>query len=100
VVLDAADHRALGRWWADLLGGSVEEGDGFVSIARIPGVPFAYLDVGTVPEPKTAKNRIHLDVVGDVPEIVARGATVLAEQPRWTVLADPQGNEFCVFPPA
>jgi hypothetical protein len=99
VVLDAADHRAVGRWWADLLGGRlIDEDEGFVSIADVPGAPFEYLDVGTVPEPKTAKNRVHLDVVGDVAEIVAHGAIVLAEQPRWTVLADPEGNEFCAFP--
>jgi hypothetical protein len=123
VVLDAADHRAVGRWWADLLGcgrqampldGSsvdpeagepdshrrclADEGKDFVSITDIPGVPFEYLDVGWVPEPKAAKNRVHLHVVGDVAEIVARGATVLAEHPRWTVLADPEGNEFCAFP--
>jgi hypothetical protein len=101
VVLDAADHRAVGRWWADLLDGRlVDEGKDFVSIADIPGVPFEYLDVGWVPEPKAAKNRVHLDVVGDVDEIVARGATLLAELPRWNVLADIEGNEFCVFPPA
>jgi Glyoxalase-like domain len=101
VVLDAADHAAVGRWWAELLGGRcIDEGKGFVSIADIPGAPFEYLDVGTVPEPKAAKNRVHLDVVGDAAEIVARGATVLAVHPRWTVLADPEGNEFCVFPPA
>ncbi|MDT7580318.1 MAG: hypothetical protein QOK35_1582 [Pseudonocardiales bacterium] len=99
VVLDAADHRALGRWWADLLGGRlIDEDEGFVSIADIPGAPFEYLDVGTVPEPRTAKNRVHLDVVGDVAEIVAHGAVVLDEQPRWTVMADPEGNEFCAFP--
>jgi hypothetical protein len=101
VVLDAADHRAVGRWWADLLDGRlVDEGKDFVSIADIPGVPFEYLDVGWVPEPKAAKNRVHLDVVGDRDEIVARGATLLAELPRWNVLADIEGNEFCVFPPA
>jgi hypothetical protein len=98
VVLDAADHRAVGRWWADLLGGRlIDEDKGFVSIADIPDAPFEYLDVGTVPEPKTAKNRLHLDVVGEVAEIVAHGATVLAEHPRWTVMADPEGNEFCAF---
>jgi catechol 2,3-dioxygenase-like lactoylglutathione lyase family enzyme len=100
VVLDAADHRTLGRWWADLLGGRcIDEGKGFVSIADIPGAPFEYLDVGSVPEPRTAKNRVHLDLVGDTAEIVARGATLLAELPRWNVLADIEGNEFCVFPP-
>ncbi len=101
VGLDAADARRVGRWWADLLGGRyVDEGKEFVYIADIPGAPFESLDVAPVPEPKSAKNRVHLDVVGDVAEIVARGATVLDEQPRWTVMADVEGNEFCVFPPA
>jgi hypothetical protein len=101
VGLDADDARKVGRWWADLLGGRfVDEGKEFVWIADIPGAPFASLDVAPVPEPKSAKNRVHLDVVGDVAEIVARGATVLDEQPRWTVVADVEGNEFCVFPPA
>jgi hypothetical protein len=100
IGLDAADAQKVGRWWADLLGGRyVDEGKEFVYVADIPGAPFASLDVAPVPEPKSAKNRVHLDVVGDVAEIVARGATVLAEQPRWTVMADVEGNEFCVFPP-
>ena len=100
IVLDAADPRPVARWWAALLGGRyVDEGDDFVWITDIPGAPFEALDVGAVPEPKTGKNRVHLDVVGDVAAIVAHGATVLAEQPRWTVLADPEGNEFCAFPP-
>ena len=42
----------------------------------------------------------HWDVKGDVAELLARGATHLWDQPHWTVLADPEGNEFCVFPPA
>jgi glyoxalase superfamily protein len=101
VGLDAADARRVGRWWAELLDGRyVDEGKEFVWIADIPGAPFESLDVAPVPEPKSAKNRVHLDVVGDVAEIVARGATVLDEQPRWTVMADVEGNEFCVFPPA
>ncbi|MBL8926039.1 MAG: VOC family protein [Pseudonocardia sp.] len=123
--LDAADARSVGRWWADLLGcgwqakpldetsvdreagepgndggHSVDEGGEFVSVADIPGAPFVSLDVAPVPEPKSGKNRVHLDVVGDVAEIVACGGTVLGEQPRWTVMADVEGNEFCVFPPA
>ena len=36
---------------------------------------------------------------GDAAALIARGATHLWDQPRWTVLADPEGNEFCVFPP-
>ena len=99
VVLDAADPRPVALWWAELLGGRyVDEGKDFVWVEGIPGAPFASLDVGTVPEPKREKHRVHLAVVGDVAEIVARGATVLSEQPRWTVLADPEGNEFCAFP--
>jgi hypothetical protein len=43
------------------------------------------------------KNRMHWDVYGDVAELEARGATRLSEMPHWTVLADPEGNEFCVF---
>jgi hypothetical protein len=54
-----------------------------------------------VPDERTAKNRCHWDVqTDDVDALVARGATVLAEPGRghrWTVLADPQGNEFCAF---
>ncbi len=41
-----------------------------------------------------------LAVRADVGELLARGATYLRDRPRWTVLADPEGNEFCVFPPA
>jgi hypothetical protein len=52
-----------------------------------------------VPESKAVKNRVHLDVWGDAGELVSRGATILDERPKWTVLADPEGNEFCVFAP-
>ncbi|CAN5601905.1 hypothetical protein BH18ACT8_BH18ACT8_09030 [soil metagenome] len=52
-----------------------------------------------VPEPTTAKNRLHLDVnVDDRSEVdgfVRLGATVIAEHEGWIVLADPEGNEFC-----
>ncbi|MEV0427509.1 VOC family protein [Micromonospora sp. NPDC050495] len=45
--------------------------------------------------------RIHLDLVGDAEEraaVLEAGATVVRELPRWTVLADPEGNEFCLIP--
>ncbi len=57
------------------------------------------LDFAPVPEPRTQPNRVHWDVVGLVDDLLARRATYLWEQPSWTVLADPEGNEFCVFPP-
>jgi hypothetical protein len=57
-----------------------------------------------VPEAKTVKNRVHMDVFGDTDELVALGATVLRlrddDERNWDVLADPEGNEFCVFTPA
>ncbi len=43
------------------------------------------------------KNRVHWDLYGEVQDFIAAGATMLAELPRWSVLADPEGNEFCVF---
>ena len=62
-------------------------------------MPFESMVFAPVPEPKTVKNRLHWDVYGDVDDLVARGATPLWEMPRWRVLADPEGNEFCVFAP-
>ena len=52
-----------------------------------------------VPEPKTVKNRVHIDVFGDVDDLSAWGAGLLARHERWTVMSDPEGNEFCVFAP-
>ncbi len=58
--------------------------------------------LGPVPEPRTVKQRVHLDVSArDLAEVLDLGATVLRPQGgdiRWTVMADPEGNEFCVFP--
>jgi hypothetical protein len=60
-------------------------------------------DFVPVPEPKTVKNRVHWDVTApDVDALVERGARVLRspdDEINWTVLADPEGNEFCAFPP-
>jgi len=54
-----------------------------------------------VPEPKAVKNRVHLDLVADDPDVEVRrlidlGARVLAEHDSFLVLADVEGNEFCV----
>ena len=101
VVVDAADHVAISRWWADRFGVSAthDQERGFSWIKGAPGMPWPFV-FQPVPEPKTVKNRIHWDLYGDVDTVVEAGATVLAELPRWTVLADPEGNEFCVFPEA
>lgn len=99
IIIDADDGPALAAWWAEVLGGSVDaDGNG---VENIPGAPFEYLAFVPVPEGKTVKNRIHWDVdVPDVRRLVEHGATVLREPDgdvRWTVLADPEGNEFCAF---
>ena len=53
-----------------------------------------------VPERKSVKNRMHIDVFGVTSEIIGLGATLVRERGgdiQWDVLADPEGNEFCVF---
>ena len=56
-----------------------------------------------VPEPKTVKNRMHVDVQlqhqAHLDELVRLGATVMSEHEGWRVLADPEGNEFCAKHP-
>jgi catechol 2,3-dioxygenase-like lactoylglutathione lyase family enzyme len=106
IAIDTGDsaegaHR-IAAWWADVLGARlVDDERGFSSVVEVTGAPYDSLDFVPVPEPKTAKNRIHLDVTTTgVDELVAAGATVLRAQDDtigWTVLADPDGNEFCAF---
>ena len=100
LAVDAADPGAIAGWWAEVFDVPVRnEGEPWSWITGVPGMPFESMVFGPVPEPKTVKNRLHWDVYGDVDDLLARGATRLWEMPRWTVLADPEGNEFCVFPP-
>jgi Glyoxalase-like domain len=106
LVWDCAEGEAasadIARWWCDVVGGAVD-GDGDTSwVQDIPECPWDSFDFGGVPEPKTTKNRIHIDVTtDDVDALVAHGATVLRAKGDgglgWTVLADPDGNEFCAF---
>jgi hypothetical protein len=95
VVVDCADPDALSAWWADVLG---LQRDGNALLGELP---FDYLCFVEVPEPKSAKNRIHWDVLApDVSALVAAGATILRKPDDdifWHVLADPEGNEFCAF---
>jgi hypothetical protein len=106
VVVDADEPRTISRWWQQMLGGTIgsnEEHD-WHWITDIDGVPFEGLDFVPVPEPKTVKNRVHWDVSlnegVEVSDLEAAGATVLRRpdgEIRWTIMADPEGNEFCVF---
>lgn len=102
LVVDAADPGPVARWWADVLGGRAghDEAHPWWWVEGVPGLPFESIVFPPVPEPKIVKNRIHWDVWGDPAELVAAGATVLRAQDdeiAWTVLADPEGNEFCAF---
>lgn len=106
IVLDTGDSSAaaasIATWWGEVLGANVSHSErGFSYVDQIPGAPFDSLDFIPVPEAKTVKNRIQLDVTtADVDALVAAGATRL--RPRnartgCTVLADPDGNEFCAL---
>jgi len=94
---------AIARWWGEVLGAEVGQDDEQCWIEKVPGAPFEGIVFGPVPEPKTVKNRIHWDVsVDDLGMLTGAGAHVVRAQDDeigWTVLADPEGNEFCVFAP-
>ena len=108
LCFDAVDHQAQADWWCTVLGYVRHESPG---AARDPSWPVPLRDptgvgpllwVNPVPEHKTVKNRMHLDVVGVLADLLAAGATMVRprEEGRpWDVLADPEGNEFCAFGP-
>lgn len=98
----AAECHRVAAWWAQVLGARlVDDERGYSYVDQIPSAPFDSLDFVPVPEPKTVKNRVHLDLrTPDVDALVASGATVLRasdDEIDWTVLADPAGNELCAF---
>lgn len=105
LTIDAAHPRALALWWAKALDWIVVDDDGEVVEIReavhvMPGLLFL-----PVPEGKAGKNRLHLDLRPDdrdaeVARLIAFGATrvdVGQGEVSWVVLADPEGNEFCVL---
>ena len=110
VAVDARDPEALAEFWCAVLGSSVVDRKTtprprYVDVALQPGTVLLFQQV---PEDKAGKNRVHLDVVAveldhaaEVERLRELGATVLDEAPEhpWTVMADPEGNEFCVLPP-
>jgi hypothetical protein len=101
VVIDVGDAVAAASWWAGVLGATARQEDDWLVVDEIPGAPFDCLVFQEVAEPQLVKNRIHWDVtVPDLEELIAAGATVLRapdDEISWTVLADPQGNEFCAL---
>ncbi|KRC92808.1 glyoxalase [Terrabacter sp. Root85] len=109
ITFDCADARALATFWADLLGWNVfYDDDPEVVVAPSfphPGMGLLFIPV---PEGKTAKNRIHLDLEPDegtrddaVERALAAGAALLADHRKedgtgWVTMTDPEGNEFCI----
>lgn len=94
---------ALAAFWHRVLGGKlVDLGDGSARVDTGTGIP---LWVDPVPEPRRGRTRVHLDVrlpVRDPGPLVAAGAKLVRrpdDEIRWWVLTDPEGNEFCAFPP-
>ncbi len=97
LCLDAADAGVVGRFWAAALDMPLETLDDGDTVVR--GGPLHALWINRVPEPKRGKNRVHLDVYGrDAGPLLDLGATFVADHDRWQVLADPDGNELCLFP--
>jgi predicted enzyme related to lactoylglutathione lyase len=110
IVVDAADPAALARFWSEAAGWPVVETTGWSASLRAPSGTGPFLELIQVPDPKRVKNRLHLDVApyrGDdhhdeVARLRALGATpadVGQGEVTWVVLADPEGNEFCVLTP-
>jgi hypothetical protein len=116
IAVDCRDPAALAAWWAEVLGYAVlpPEDDGVVEIGPpgqepkgvVPTIVFV-----AVPEPKTTKLRLHLDLnatdrsqAAELERLLALGATPVdvgqgppSESMTWHVLADPEGNEFCLL---
>ena len=111
LAVDAHDPAALAQWWADALGWRITESEPDEVVLEPPagspedGVAADILFL-RVPEPKSVKNRLHLDLrpddqAAEVARFEAMGARrVDVGQPddvTWVVLADPEDNEFCIL---
>ena len=109
IEIDCADHEVVVPFWLAAMGDytRMDVNEQYVGIApteRAVGRPAILFQ--KVPERKVVKNRVHLDLrgetmAGEVERLLALGATFIAERSlgesvRWTVMADPEGNEFCV----
>ncbi|MFB4289916.1 VOC family protein [Nonomuraea sp. ATR24] len=115
VNFKARDDSALGRFWAEALGWRLSsEGPGVTNLEPHgfdwPDPDGFYIDFVAVPDPETVKYRVHLDLattsaehqaelVARLTELGATPADVGQGDVPWTVLADPEGNVFCVLEP-
>ncbi|WP_353950470.1 VOC family protein [Knoellia sp. S7-12] len=105
ITADTTDAEALGSWWAHVTGAEIAEtNDGWFVIVKGGELPVT-LAFQKVDEVTPGKNRLHLDLItedleGATDRLLAAGATLVErrgdENFRWTTLADPQGNDFCI----
>lgn len=106
VTFDCEDAQRVARFWAAALGSDVDEDStDEKAYVEAPGWGGPNMWFVRVPEPKTAKNRMHFDLrapgsLGDeVGRLAALGATVETPGEALVVMKDPEGNEFCVEAP-
>jgi len=115
IAMNARDDSALGQFWAEALGWSISSEE--PRVTNLEPVGFTYpapvavcIDILAVPEPKTVKNRVHIDLattsaahqadlVARLKDLGATPADVGQGDVPWTCLADPEGNEFDVLTP-
>lgn len=112
VTFDCADATVVSTFWSAVLGRPIDTepeppSPFFTSIGLGDSSRIAYMFI-QVPEGKTVKNRVHLDldaddVAAEVARVIALGATHVHDKDEfgmhWTTLADPEGNEFCIGTP-
>lgn len=108
IAIDAAQPRMVADFWCGVLGWQVLDVDDEVISIAPPDGSWPRIDVIRVPEGKTVKNRVHLDLRADgtstaqelerLLELGARHADVgQGPDATWVVLSDPEGNEFCLL---
>ena len=125
IVFDCARPASLARWWAETIPGyqvrqyteealqwlreqGIKDPEDDPSVVIDPDGAGPTIWFNRVPESKATKNRVHIDVnvraAEDIDRLIERGASVVRplgavpDEP-WAILADPEGNEFCAFPP-
>jgi hypothetical protein len=100
LCLDATDPSRLGQFWAQILDRRWEPDDRGEGGVFGP-TPQHTIWVNRVPEPKTAKHRVHLDMyANDLAGLQALGSRIVlsvGDGRRWTVMNDPEGGEYCAF---
>ena len=106
VVVDATDPARLGRWWAEVLDYRILREAPNELVIGAEGDDGPAIVFTAVTEPKSGKNRLHLDLRptdrdAEVERLVNMGARHVdigqTTEVAWIVLADPEGNEFCVL---